>query len=83
MPSVLSVTAAGAAEKRPNQKRLIATAMALRSSHALAAITGLFGLPAVFGWLWVVPTFGYMLGRMAVDSWRCQPRDYWFCALGS
>lgn len=50
---------------------------------ALSAITKLFHLPWVFGWLWVIPTFGYLLGRMAVDNWRCPHRYYWYLALGS
>lgn len=50
---------------------------------AVAVIVGLFHAPIIWAYLWVLPTFGYMGGRYAVETLHGPFRDYWLCSLGS
>jgi hypothetical protein len=48
-----------------------------------SAIAALAGAPKVWTMLWVLPTFGYLLGRHVTENLRYQQSDYWLLSFGS
>lgn len=50
---------------------------------AASMLAGLLGAPKPLTFLFLIPTFGYMIGRYAVETLHGPFRDYWFASLGS
>lgn len=50
---------------------------------AASVIAALAGAPKVWTMLWILPTFGYLLGRHVTENLRYQDSDYWLLSFGS